>query len=333
MRAAVYRGNRQFAVEEVADFTDLGPGDVVIKVRYCGVCGSDLTHLMDRLQPGGVLGHEFAGTIVALGPETDGWQIGDRVAAIPGRPCNACAACQARLWEHCTNRQPSRGFAEYVRTHKTVLFKMPDHMSWEEGAMLEPLAVALHGVRRSTLRLGDTAIITGAGPIGLFTLQCARLAGASQIIVSEPAPRRAALARELGADLVINPLETDLTAAVLERLPNGADVGFECSGARGVLQKLANSLRKQGEVVQLGATEGDEIRVIWWVGRELRLTGASQTQPDFPIAMALLASGRIKVNPMVTLRAPLEAVTETLESLRRPEGHVLALIDPWGDRY
>src|SRR5437667_8006052 len=107
LKAAVYKGNQQFAVEDIGEFPAPGPGEVILKVRYCGICGSDVhMYTGTRLQPGAVLGHEFAGTVVAVGPEAEGWKVGDRAAAIPSRPCNDCPACTARLWDACTDRQP-----------------------------------------------------------------------------------------------------------------------------------------------------------------------------------------------------------------------------------
>lgn len=334
MKAAVYQGNQRIRVEDVGDFPPPGPGDIVLKVRYCGVCGSDV-HMFTgtNLQPGAIMGHEFTGTVVALGPETQGWQVGDRAAAIPSRPCNQCAACDARLWEYCTSRQGGRAYSEYARSHISSLFHVPDHMSWAAAAMLEPLAVSLHGVRRSSIRVGDTAFITGAGPIGLLALQCVRLSGASTVLVSEPSPRRAEMARELGADEVFNPFEVDVVAAAKERLPGGADIGYECSGVRGTAQTVSECVKDGAEVMQIGALRSDEIRVGQWVGREIRYNTASKTRPDFPIAMRLLAGGKIKVDPMVTIVSPLEGLEDTLNTLTKPLGDGLALIDPWGDRY
>ena len=237
MKAAVFRGAGEIEIADIP-VPEPGPGDVLVQVHYCGVCGSDIeAYQTGMYEPGLVIGHEFAGEIVALGHGVTGWALGDRVTADNVLPCGQCAFCREGRPILCQQvLSPGvtmdGGMAEYVRLPVQVLHRLPADVSMRQGALVEPLSIALYGVSSSALRVGDQALVLGAGPIGLLTLQCALLAGARRVLVAEVNPTRAALAIRLGADGVFHPLKEDLAV----ELPaytggRGPEVVFVCTPA------------------------------------------------------------------------------------------------------
>ncbi|MCY4652769.1 MAG: alcohol dehydrogenase catalytic domain-containing protein, partial [Dehalococcoidia bacterium] len=205
MRAAVYQGTQQFTIEDMADPTP-GPGQVVIDVNYCAICGTDVHHfLYDVAPPGTVMGHEYSGVVSAVGDGVTRWSVGDRVVGGGGEPPPEVRAASPNRGERYNYRLdgfsgPSsrvRAYAEKVLLEEWEPVPVPDGVTDEEAAMCEPCAVTVHAVRLSQLKLGDSVVVLGAGPIGLLCAQVARAAGASKVIVSEPAPARAEAARRL----------------------------------------------------------------------------------------------------------------------------------------
>ena len=222
MRAAVYRGEQVLQVEQLPDPVP-GPGEVVMKVRYSAICGTDVHAFMyDLAQPGAVMGHEYTGAIVDVGPGVTRWQVGDRAVGGGGHPPPGGASATRthprfnyRTMGFQQNARP-RGYAEYVLLNEWEPTPVPDDVTDEQAALCEPCAVTVHAVRLSDLRLGDAVLVLGAGPIGLLCLQTARAAGATTVIVSEPAPARAAAAQRLGADAVLDPATPDFAERVVE---------------------------------------------------------------------------------------------------------------------
>ena len=206
MRAAVYKGGKQFAIEDMPDPAP-GPGQVVVDVRYCAICGTDVHHFMYDIAPvGEVMGHEYSGVVSAVGDGVTRWKEGDRVIGGGGEPPPEAQARNPRrgdrfnyrhaepLWD----RKGSGGMRRRSCSAEWEPISIPDGVSDEEAAMCEPSAIAVHAVRLSQMKLGDSVVVLGAGPIGLFCMQVARAAGASKVIVSEPAPARAEAARKTG---------------------------------------------------------------------------------------------------------------------------------------
>ena len=235
MRAAVYKGEQVLQVEELPDPTP-GPNQVVMRVKYSAICGTDVHAFMyDLAQPGAVMGHEYTGTIVDVGPGVSRWQVGDRVVGGGGHPppgggsatrTNPRFNYRTMGFQH--NTRP-RGYAEYVLLDEWEPTAVPDDVTDEQAALCEPCAVTVHAVRLSDIKLGDAVLVLGAGPIGLLCMQTARAAGATTVIVSEPAPGRAEAARLLGADAVLNPMDGDFADRVVELTGGtGPQVVFEC---------------------------------------------------------------------------------------------------------
>src|SRR5262249_18413507 len=221
MKALVYEGAWQMPLREIEQPAP-GPEDVVVTVRAVGVCGSDVhgfTGSTGRRYPGIVMGHEFTGAVTALGERVTDHHVGERVVVHPLVTCGTCEMCRAGRPNVCLNRtmigmHQHGAYAEAVSVPQRQLHRLPETLSWEHGALVEPLAVALHAVNATPLNLMEHVVGGGAGPIGLLVLLAARLKGAGNIIVTDRSPHRLALAQQLGADLVVNVAEQDVVAAV-----------------------------------------------------------------------------------------------------------------------
>jgi len=342
MKAAVIEQRGVLTIREVPD-PEPGPGDVVVRVGLCGICGSDLhEYASEFARPGRVMGHEFGGTIVAVGPGVEGWQVGDRVVAGWPPPCGRCYWCQNGQRELCdrTTRvtwpdaPPTPefygAFAPLTRVRANRLFRVPDGMTDSEAAAVEPLAVAVHAVRASGISLGARVLILGAGPIGLLTLQVARAAGAARIAISEPAEGRRRLAERLGADAVLDPRDGDLAARVVDAFPGGPDIVFDCAGVGGTVQQAVDLVRRGGTVLLVGVPFAPvPVRPAVWVTRAIRFKACfAYRHEEFPIAIDLIAAGKVAIAPLVTRIAPLAEIADCFRALEQPNEHVKIQIDP-----
>ncbi|MCS7281974.1 MAG: galactitol-1-phosphate 5-dehydrogenase [Anaerolineae bacterium] len=335
MKAAVFRGIGQIEVTDVP-MPELEPGEVLIRVAYCGICGTDLEAFQTGMyEPGLILGHEFSGTVVEIGPGVTGWRVGDRVVVGDLIPCGQCRACRTGNLTACENIYMigvthNGGMAEYVKAPAVGLHRLPDEVNLRQGALVEPLTVALHGVRRSRLKPGDRAVVMGAGPIGLLTLQCVRLAGARSVIVTEVDPARAALAARLGATVVLNPREDNLSVSLSELTDGlGPDVIFICTGAPDPFAEAISLVRKGGQIFLLGLpiqpVEADFFSVVMG---ELSIEGSLAGWAEFPAAIDLIAQGRVDVEALVSHEIPLgDEVVEWFHRLSAPgSGAVKVLV-------
>jgi 2-desacetyl-2-hydroxyethyl bacteriochlorophyllide A dehydrogenase len=336
MPAAVYVGDGVLAVREV-DVPDLGPADVLVEVSHCGVCGTDLHLVLERIaRPGSVLGHEWAGTIAALGSDVTGWSVGDRVVAGPSPGCGQCRACNRGRPSVCLRRAPVdhlafRGaYARYVRVEAERLVRIPDALSTRAGALCEPTAVAMHAVTLSGVTPADRVLITGAGPVGMLILAVLRAQGVRDVTVSEPAPARRARALEVGATRVIVP--EDLPDA-----PMGAPVAepysvvFECSGKASAAQAALDQLDFAGTLVLVG-TGHDHPRVNHnrVIILELTLVGAyNYDAAGFEAALDLLASGALPLGALVEPDdVPLDGLLTAMERLAAGEIPAKVMVRP-----
>ncbi len=326
MKAVVFKGIGQIEVADVPR-PEPGPGEALIRVGYCGICGSDIEALQVGLYEAGlIVGHEFAGTITAVGPDVIGWQVGDRVVANDAVPCGACRPCLEGRLDACEDLlmvgvTHDGAMAEYVTVTTRALHRLPDEISLRQGALVEPLAVALHGVRRSRLQAGDHALVMGAGPIGLLTLQCALVAGARRVIVTEIDPTRAALAGKLGAAAVLDPTRENVGVALAGLTDGrGPDVIFVCTGAPGPYLDAISLVRKGGQILILGVcVEPVEADFMSIVLSELSIEGSLCGRAEFPAAIDFVAQRRVEVDSLVTHEITLEeAVTRGFEQLEAP---------------
>ena len=327
MKAAVYRGRRRLVVEEIPT-PEPGLGQALVKVRCCAICGTDVhAYLYDAPPVGTVMGHEYCGTIAAVGAGVTRWREGDRVAGGGGMaPPGSVPSFKAPRFNYRTmgfDAKPVRAYAEYVLMEEWEPLPVPDGVSDEDAALCEPLAVAVHAVRRSALRLGDSVAVLGAGPIGLFCIQAARAAGAGKVVVSEPSAARAQAALALGADAVVDPKDGDPVEGALARTGGaGPDLVFDCAGAPSTLDQAMNMVRREGEVMLVAlAWEPTPLLPVDWIAREINLATSFSTMPeDWLIALDLLRTGKARTGPMLSERSfiALDDIQAAFEALIRP---------------
>lgn len=314
MKALLYEGPWQMPLREV-ERPEPGPEDVVVSVQAAGICGSDVhgfTGFTGRRQPPLVMGHEFGGVIAAVGERVGDFEIGDRVVVQPLLTCGKCENCRAGLANICTNRSGlgmnvNGAYAEAVRVPQKLLHRLPAGMSWEQSALVEPLAVGLRAVNRTPIALIDTVVIVGAGAIGLTTLIAARLRGAGTIIVTDLSPHRLELARRLGADVTVNVKESDPVAVVHEYSDGlGAHAAIEAVGVTATVQQSLALVRAGGHVTWIGNSQPDvELNMQQVVTRELTIRGTYGFNEEFGRAIAAIDSGRVDVRPLIEKVAPL----------------------------
>jgi (R,R)-butanediol dehydrogenase/meso-butanediol dehydrogenase/diacetyl reductase len=326
------------------------PGEVVIAVGACGICGSDLHEYLDGplyipvrphpltgVVPPVTLGHEFAGRVVDAGPDVHAVRPGDRVTVNPCLVCGACAWCRRGQPNHCARLgtlglSRDGAFAPLVAAPAAGCHRLPPEVGDADAALVEPLAVAVHAVRRGGLVPGERAAVIGAGPIGLLVLQVLRARGAEWVAVIEPRAERRRLAEALGATHVLDPGAGDPARAVADLTGDErAALTFECVGSAAAFQGAVRVTGKGGRIVLVGLVPATvPVNLLQLLAHEKTIIGSSAYVDEFPEAIGLLAAGRVRAAPLVTGRVPLaEALAGGLEALRRPEaGHVKILVAP-----
>ncbi len=320
---------------------DPGPNDLLIQVRACGICGSDV-HGFDgssgRRIPPIVMGHEASGVVAGRGSNVTEFVDGDRVTFDSMISCLECDFCRRGQPNLCDNRQVlgvsctefrrDGAFAEYVIVPKHIAFRLPDALSFEHAAMLEPVSVAVHAVELTPLHLGDSAIVIGAGMIGLLCIQALRLAGCSRVFAVDLEDSRLALARKVGADEGFNPKSCDVKQAVLDRTNGrGVAVALEAVGATEPIAMGISCLRKGGALTLVGNISPTiQLPLQAVVTRQLRLTGSCASANDYPACMELMARGAIQVDPIISARAPLDEGARWFERLYAHEPGLMKVI-------
>ena len=313
--------------------------EVLIEVRSVGVCGSD-THYYDHGRIGDhvvtgplVLGHESAGVIVAVGSDVDPGRVGERVAIEPGVPCRACAQCLGGRYNLCPDMvfhatPPVDGtLAEYVTHLASFAFALPDSVSFDEGAMLEPLSVGIWACRRAAVGPGVRVLVTGAGPVGQLAAQTAVAFGASEVVVADVNAHRLAVASSLGATEVVDVTTTSLSDAYAGR--PGPDVVLECSGHEGSTQAAVRVAAPAGRVVLIGMG-GDTLGLPLGdvQNRELWVTGVFRYANTWPTAIDLVASGRVRLAPLATGHFGLDETAAALTAGRTDPQAIKSIIHP-----
>ena len=337
MKAAVYKGNRRFAVEEV-DTPTPGPNQVLIKVKYSAICGTDVhAVLYDVVAPGSVMGHEYCGTVAQLGSDVTGWKVGDRVVGGGGTPPEGRRPFQReprfnyRTMGYADTR--IRAYAEHILMEEWQPVPIPEGVSDEAAALCEPCAVTVHAVRGSELRLGDSVVILGAGPIGLLCLQSVKAAGAGAVFVSEPAATRAQAALRLGADEVIDPTKEDVVSKVVSLTDGlGPQLVFDCAGAKSTLDQALTMVRRSGQVMLVALPwEETPLLPVDWMEREVKLrTTFGAVIGDWRIALELMRSGKVRVDPLLSEAdfIPMDEIQQAFEALVKPTTQLQVVVKP-----
>jgi (R,R)-butanediol dehydrogenase/meso-butanediol dehydrogenase/diacetyl reductase len=325
MPVVVYRGKGEIVVEQRA-VPQPGPGQVLAQVSHCGVCGSDLHMMVEGWgQPGYVGGHEWSGTIAAVGDGVDRWAVGDLVVGGPSPRCGRCRRCREGLPSQCEDRGGSitddhqGAFAGYIVLDARSLLPLPPGVSMRDAALAEPLAVALHGITRSGVSEGDRALVIGAGPIGALSI-AALVARGIPVLAVEPAPARAALAAQLGAERVLHPDDLEVFPPwEPERVSSLAvDVVLECSGKKVAIEAGFNQLRRGGRLVMVGAgIEAPSFDPNRMLLNELEVCGSFVYDADgFERALELLGRNDFPTDLLIDpVDVPLDRVPEALEGL------------------
>jgi L-iditol 2-dehydrogenase len=317
-----------------------GPGEVLVRVAACGICGSDV-HGYDgssgRRIPPIVMGHEAAGRIAAVGDEVTGYTVGDRVTFDSTIYCGVCGPCLRGEVNLCDNRQVlgvscadyrrAGAFAEYVVVPSRILYRLPDNLSFVEAAMLEAVAVAVHAVSLATLSPDSTALVVGAGMIGLLVTQALRAAGCARVFVADIDASRLKLAQEIGATGVLS-ADAGLAEQVLQLSGgSGMDVVVEAVGRNETVSAAIGSVRKGGTVVLVGNISPEvTLPLQKVVTRQIRLQGSCASAGEYSRAMELLASGAIRVKPLITAVSPLDEGPQWFERLRAREPNLMKVV-------
>jgi len=342
MKAAMIYGVRDLSVEEV-DVPEVGPGEVLVRVRAATTCGTDLKifqrgYVSGVIQIPTVFGHEWAGDVVEVGSGLSWPEVGMRVRAGNSAPCLRCKMCQKGKYNLCEDMMWLWGaYAEYIKVPARMVVvnmqEIPSHVSYEEAAITEPLACVLHGIEEAGVKLGDTVTIIGAGPIGLLHLLCAKKLGVEKAVTIDLVDERLEIARKLGADEVVNAKKEDVVKRVRSLTGGyGADVVIEAVGLPTTWEQALRLVRRGGTVLEFGGCPpGTEIKV----GTELlhygetKILGTFHTTPaHFKKALNLIASETINVKPLVTRRMRLERIKEAFEILTTSKGDVKIAIIP-----
>ena len=305
MKMAVYRGIRDLRVEEVKE-PKPGPKEAKIKVKYCGICGSDLHEYLHGLFPQSPFGHEACGEIVEAGSGVAGFQAGDRVIAFE-----------------------KGAYAEYLICPQERLMKIPREMTWERAAVVEPLAGAAYAIERAAIKSSDTVLVAGAGPVGLMILLGLKAIGVQRIYVTEVSESRKRKAEELGTTAVLNPMKIKIPARIKDVTGGeGVDVAVEAVGIEATLKDCLASVRYRGKVLVQGIfTERIPVHMLGFVTRETVMIGANCVNPE--LAMSWIESRGIKPESIITKIIPLEKISEGFEALSRPtKEEIKILVQP-----
>lgn len=344
MKAFILHGQRDLRAEDV-ETPRPKAGEVLVKVRRAGICGSDI-HYFVHGRVGSfvpkrpfIMGHEISGEITEAGPDVDPATVGRRVAVDPSMPCGFCEFCRGGRYNLCTNMRfygsastdphVDGGFAEYVLAPAVNCHPLPEGLGWAEAAMTEPLSVAVHAVMRSGGVAGKTVLVTGGGAIGQLVALVVRAFGASSVTLADISDYPRSLAVELGADFALDAGAADAVERGLEIVPGGFDVIFEASGSPHAVPMCIELARRGGTIVQVGTlppTVSAPLNAI--MARELNYVGSFRFANVFAVALDLLGSRRIDVSPLINAVFPLAEMGEAMDRAVGKNGVIKVQIEP-----
>jgi L-iditol 2-dehydrogenase len=340
LKALLYTKPYTFEYTDLPDPT-VGDADVLVRVKACGICGSDVaghTGKTGRRLPPLIMGHEAAGVVERVGPKVPGFAPGDRICFDSTVYCNQCPACKQGLFNRCVKRQVlgvsvpefkrNGAFAELLAVPHWICATLPDNMSFVQASLLEPASIGTHAASRAPIAGNDTVVVIGAGTIGLFILQAAKLRGARQVIACDLNEFRLGLARQVGADICINSGNTDLKQEILGRTEGrGADVVLEAVGFAETFRQAVSVARTGGHVVAVGNLQKEiEFNLQELVSRELTFTGSYASSGEFRTCIDLIASGKINVVPLVSEVLPLKEGPAAFKRLLEGKENLLKIV-------
>jgi L-iditol 2-dehydrogenase len=338
MKAAVFTAPFRIEVQEVPE-PKPGPHGVKIKVKAAGICGSEVhayngTHPFRH--PPAIMGHELSGEVAEVGSAVKGFKTGARVLVEPQKTCGSCMYCQGSDYYVCKQKVVlgtttwDGAFGEYVVAPEQIVYHLPDNMTFEQGALVEPLAVGLHAVRQSSVRLGSSVVIIGCGTIGLATMACAQAQGAGQIVGVDVLDFNLKMAEKMGATRLVNPKREKLTEVIAKEVhPAGAEIGFDAAGYPSVVDDLLSVVRRKGEIILVALYEEPVVikNSFGIIGGEMRIKGVQMyNRDDFQAAIDMIRLGRVEVKPLVSHRLPVEEAQKGLEILYRKTEEVIKVL-------
>jgi L-iditol 2-dehydrogenase len=340
MKALVLTAPSQFSLQDFPEPV-IGSNDVLIRVRAVGICGSDV-HGMDgssgRRIPPIIMGHEASGEIAALGDNVSGWQVGDRVTFDSTVSCGTCHFCRLGQINLCDNRRvlgvscddyrQHGAFAEYIAVPQHILYRLPDELSYVHAAMVEPTSIAFHAAHITPIQLNETAVVVGAGMIGLLMVQTLRMLGCGHIIAVDLDATRLQLALAVGADEALQSNVDDVVQHVLSQTQGrGADLVFEAVGVPATVTLSTNLLRKGGTLTLIGnVTPQTDLLLQSVVTRELRLQGTCGSAGEYDACLAAMTRGAIDVSPFISAVAPLSEGADWFARLYQGEAGLLKVV-------
>ncbi len=340
MRALLLKEYKRLEVTDLPE-PAVGPDDVLVRVKACGICGSDV-HGYDgstgRRIPPVVMGHEASGVVAETGKRAGQFRVGDRVTFDSTVYCGRCYFCRRGEVNLCDDRQVlgasvgdyrrNGAFAELVAVPERIVYALPDALTFEHAAMIEPVSVAIHAVGLTPIRLGDAAVVVGAGMIGLLAIQALRLAGCRRIVAVDLSENRLKLAAECGAELCLDAAACDVPAEVRKYTSGrGADVGLEVVGTTASVQSAVASLRKGGALTLVGNySPSVELPLQWVVTRQVRIMGSCASAGEYPICIDLVARNAIRVDRLISAIAPLEEGQVWFDRLSCSEPNLMKVI-------
>ena len=328
MRSAVFYGKHDLRVEE-HEVPAVGPHDVLIQVKACGVCGTDV-HIYEgdkgaaEVTPPTILGHEFAGIISEVGSQVKNYKPGDRVCIDPNCYCGACDPCRNGVAHYCENMigygtTVDGGFAEYCSVDERQVYLLGENTTFEQGAMAEPVACCLHGIDMCEIQPGHQVVVIGGGMIGLLMLQLAKLAGAAKVALLEPVENKREVGKKLGADICIDPMREDVKSRLAECGMNWVNVVIECVGRPSTIEQAIDIAGNKAVVMMFGLTKPDEqiaVKPFQIFQKELVLKASYINRYTQRRALDLINSGRLDVSSMVYEVCGLNELEDVLS---RPE--------------
>ena len=337
MKAAVLHDVRDIRVEEVKK-PEIAEDEVLIEVKAAGICGTDLHFYKGewKVDMPIIPGHEFSGVIAEVGENVDGFKIGEHVVAEPNITCGSCYFClMSERNFFCENLKAvgvtvNGAFAEYLKIKDRNIYRIPENLSFEEAALIEPLACCIRGLDNVGIKAGESVLIVGAGPIGLLLMQLIRNFGASMIIQTDLEDYRLEKALELGADHVVNVRKEDPIKVIKELTGGyGVDVAIEAVGSPKAITQAVEAVRKGGRVNIFGVSPQD---AVWQVkpfdlySKELTITTSYRSPYTFQRAVKMASSGRLKLKPLISHIFPLEKIAEAFEILDKKLDNVMKVI-------
>lgn len=350
MKALVTTGEKRGIIVKDIPKPQVQPGTLLLKTKFCSICGSELEYLNGSLEwrgksaelhAGAILGHEFSAEVAAVGEGVEGWSVGDRATiGTDGQGCGQCYYCQRRLYHLCYGSKPRQvfwhenipggfgnkngAFAEYFVSPPSGLTKLPNSISDEEAALVEPLSVGVGAIKAAEIELRDTAVVIGAGKIGLGAMLCAKAAGVAPVIVIDIVNSRLDKALEMGADVVLNAKEVDVVSEVVKLTEEGPDAVILAVREGKVLNQAIDMVRRGGIIVLIGAVSPTEVNPSLWCLKNLRFIGTILYSPMIT-SLNLIANKQVNIKPLTSVIMPLEDAQKAFDSMYSGENTVVLL--------